>query len=359
MRQWYRINAKANDGATAELEIFGDIGASFWDDNAVSAKQFLDDLKALPSSVTTILVRVNSFGGDVFDGIAIANALRDQVTSKGRTVETVVEGIAASIASVVIMAGSKIRIADNALVMVHNPYTIGIGNAAEFRSLAETLDKIRDQIVATYKWHSKLSDEELLALIDGPDGTGTWMTADEAIANGFGTDKIEGLKAAACIDPKAAAKAKIPAQFRDHVDALIIPAGDIMPPAPIAASAADVLRLCREAELMDSAEGLITAGATLDQVNARIAEEKGTRAAAKARSTEITALCAGAHLPELAEGYIAGGMPLDTIKSQLTVLKAKLHDVTIDGSLHPAAGQGTGSWKNAFATVNSGRQTKH
>jgi ATP-dependent protease ClpP protease subunit len=252
-RQWFKFANAADTPEVADLEIFGSIGASWWDDDAVSAKQFLEDLSALPKNVTTIRVKVNSPGGDVFDGIAIANALREQ-RAKGRTVETTVEGIAASAASVVIMAGETIRIADNALVMVHQPYTIEIGNAAVMRKTADVLDQITDSIITTYRWHSEMSAEELRALMDAE----TWMDADEAIAKGFATDKIDGLKAAASIDPKAAAKLKVPEKFKARFDALLAKPA----PEPQPAAAADVIRFCAEASLdIAFAQSLITAQA--------------------------------------------------------------------------------------------------
>jgi ATP-dependent protease ClpP protease subunit len=329
-RQWYSFAAKAED-KSAELVIFGDIGSSYWDDDAVSAKQFLDDLKALPASVAALTVRVNSLGGSVFDGFAIANALRTWARAQeGRAVTTVVEGIAASAASLVIMAGGTIKVADNALVMIHNAWTFAIGNAAEMRKIADALDKIGAGIVATYKWHTSLSDEEIQALLDAE----TWMTADEAIAKGFATEKVEGLKAAASLDRRAFAKLAVPEQHRSQVQALLKPE----PAKPVAAAALDVVRLCREGECPELAEGLLEANATADQVQARIAAERTARTERQARATEITAVCAAAKLPELAAGYIAGSMALTDIKAHLTTLTAKLDRVEIDTKLGPNAG---------------------
>jgi ATP-dependent Clp protease protease subunit len=116
------------------------------------------------------------------------------------------------------MAGSKIHIADNALVMVHHPYTISVGNAAEMRKMADTLDQIAEAIIATYRWHSELSEDEIRQLMDAE----TWMDADTAIANGFATEKVEGLQVAASIDARAMAKFKVPAEFKARVDALLV-----------------------------------------------------------------------------------------------------------------------------------------
>lgn len=325
-RQWYRFANTAADPTVAELIIFSDIGVSYWGDDSVSSKSFMNDLKALPDTVSKIVVRVNSLGGDVFEAVAIANALRDQVR-KGRTVQTIVDGIAASAASIVIMAGETIQIADNGLVMVHNPWTFAIGNAAELRKTADALDAIRNTITATYKWHSTLSDEELVALMDAE----TWMSADEAIANGFATEKVEGLKAAASLDAGAYFKTgtlTIPEKYRARVQALLTP-------EPVAASADEVLSVCRDAECLDLAQALIAAHATIDVVRARVASETETRTQAATRAKEIRALCATAKLPEFTDDYITGGLSLVAIRASLTTLTAKRDRIEIDGGLLP------------------------
>jgi ATP-dependent protease ClpP protease subunit len=333
-RQWYRFSNSSSDHSVAELTIYDDIGRSYWNDDAVSAKSFNDDLKRLAQSVTKIICRVNSLGGDVFEAVAIANALREQSTSKGRTVETVVDGIAASAASIVIMAGSVIRVADNAIVMIHNPWTLAIGNSAEMRKTADALDAVRASILATYKWHSQLTDDELVALMDAE----TWMDADMAIANGFATEKVEGLKAAALLEPRALAKLTVPEKYRARVESFVKPT-DPAPTTPHAAVATEVLRLCREGACLDVAEALITDQATLEEVQARIATVAEERTAATARATEITAACTTARLPELAADYIAGTMPLDRVKAQLVTLRAKLDQTAIDTGLAPGDGK--------------------
>ena len=234
VRQWFRIQNAATDPTVAEIHIIDAIGG--WDDDwiarnfgydmGVTARSFVEQLAALPTAVTTIRLHINSPGGDVQGGINIANALREQQVSKGRTVETYIDGIAASIASVIAMAGSKVVIDDNALFVLHNPWTAAMGNAGDMRKTADILDTIRGQIVNTYKWHSTLDDAAIIALMDAE----TWMNADEALANGFATAKAEGLKAAASINPKGLAKLKIPEKYRDRVRAFMAPARNDDPP---------------------------------------------------------------------------------------------------------------------------------
>ncbi len=344
-RQWFRFeNAAGDDHSVVDIHILDLIGG--WDDDwiarnfgydmGVTARAFVEQLTALPDAVKTIRVHLNSPGGDVFAGVTIANALREQQASKGRTVETIVDGIAASIASVIAMAGSKVTIADNALMMIHNPWSIALGEAKDFRKAADELDTIRNTIVATYKWHSSMSDKDIVKLMDAE----TWMDADEAIANGFATEKVEGLKAAALLEPKSLAKLTIPDKYRARVEQLLKPAPT---PAstPEPAAAADVLRLCREGHCLEQAEALIAQNATLDTVRTHIADVTAQRAAAQARANDITAICGTAKLPELAAGYIAGGMTPADVRAHLVTITAKLDTATIDGGLHPDRGTST------------------
>lgn len=328
-RAWYRFSNQADDPTVAELFVFDDIGKSYWDDNTVTAKQFLADLKALGAGVTKVVVRINSLGGDVFDAVAIANALRGE-KAKGRTIDTVNEGIAASAASIVLMAGDTIRMADNALVMVHDPWTIAIGNSREMRKVAESLDVIRDQIVNTYKWHSSLSDEELRNLMAAE----TWMDADQAIANGFATEKITTQAAAASLNRRAFARVHVPDQYRDRVAALVVPETT----APASAEALEVIAAVEAAGLSTAfARALVADRLPMEQVQARIAAAAADATAARERADSITALCDTAALPQLAAGYIRGGITLDDVRTQLTTVKALIHKDEIDTGLRPDA----------------------
>lgn len=339
MKTWFRMDVSASDPTVADINVFDIIGDwidewinQFWGvEMALTAKAFVKMLAELPEGVKTLRVHINSPGGDCFAAATIANALRDQQLSKGRTVETYVDGLAASAASVIAMAGSKVVMADNALMMIHNPWTVAVGNAKQMRKAADDLDTVRSTIVATYKWHSELEADAIVALMDAE----TWMDADEAITNGFATDKVEGLKAAALIDPKAAAKlGAVPEKYRDRVQAMVKPA-----PAPVApaASAVDVIRACNEAGCPELAESLVTKNASMEDVRQALTEAKASKTAAEARASAIRAACVVAKQPELADGYIAGGMTLAAVKAHLTTITAKLDKVEIDTGLEPDA----------------------
>lgn len=341
-RAWFDIQAAANEPTVVDIHIIDFIGD--WIDDywgfGVTAKSFIDQLSKLPDATKAVKVHINSPGGDVFAALNIANALR-ALGAKGITVETIVEGLAASAGTIVMMAGSKITVADNALVMVHNPWSYAIGNAAEMRKAADELDKVRSTLVATYQWHSKLDAEAIMALLDAE----TWMDADEAIANGFATHKTEGLKAAASLDAAALAKLSVPEKFKARVESLTKPT-PTPAPVPVAASAIDVLNECTQAGCLDLAAALIAANAPLDEVKASVATARANRdaetqrqnAAREAENTRtegIRALCTKANHPELIAGYLSGSMTVDAVKSQLAVIAAKLDKVEIDGNIDP------------------------
>jgi ATP-dependent protease ClpP protease subunit len=192
MRQWYQIRAAAKSDER-EILIYDEIGTSFWNDKAVTAEQFMKDLQALPSSVRTLIVRINSPGGDPFAATAIANALRDQRVRLQRNVRVCIDGLAASAATVISCAGQPIEMEENALFMVHLPYTIEIGTAEDMRKTAEALDKVRDSIVSSYRWVSTKSERELVDMMTKV----TWMSAHEAKANGFVTTVVSNGSAVA------------------------------------------------------------------------------------------------------------------------------------------------------------------
>jgi ATP-dependent Clp endopeptidase proteolytic subunit ClpP len=155
-----------------EILIYGIVGDS-WDglDANTLVPQISDGDDALD-------VRINSPGGYVMEGLAIFNAIVRQ-KAKGRTVTTHIDGLAASMGSVIAMAGDHIVMADNALMMIHNPWDCACGDAAELRRAADTLDKIRDQIVGIYAKQSGKEAADLIAMLEAE----TWFTAVEAMAH--------------------------------------------------------------------------------------------------------------------------------------------------------------------------------
>lgn len=172
----------ATNGNEASVNIYGDITSYPSEENGdVSVVNLSKKLEEL-GDVSKIHVYINSYGGEVAEGLAIYNALRRH---KAKVV-TYCDGFAASIASVVFMAGDKRIMNEASLLMVHNAWTVGIGNAAELRKQADDLDKITRASIEAYKAHSNLSEDEIKALLDGE----TWILPEEALEYGFAT-KIE------------------------------------------------------------------------------------------------------------------------------------------------------------------------
>lgn len=174
------------DGA-ADLYIYGDIyeGAHVWTaftgvDRGTDSLELVDALNQLPAEVGEVNVHINSYGGDVSEGVAIYTALRNC----GRTVNTYVDGFACSIASVVLMAGERRVMGPASLVMVHDPWMKATGNAEELRKAAEDLDVIGQASRAAYMGRVAISAEELDRLMREE----TWLGAEQAVEYGFATE---------------------------------------------------------------------------------------------------------------------------------------------------------------------------
>jgi ATP-dependent Clp endopeptidase proteolytic subunit ClpP len=190
MTQWYQIRALADRPRAAEISIYGDIGES-WFGETVTARQFVQDLAALDADEITI--RINSYGGSVTDGIAIYNAIRRKPGQK----TVCIDGVAASIASLIAMAGDRVEMADNAMMMIHAPWGIAAGNAAELRDMADVLDKYAQAMASSYVAKSGKSHEEVMALLT--DGQDHWYSATEAQSEGFADAVTESLPIAASV----------------------------------------------------------------------------------------------------------------------------------------------------------------
>lgn len=171
---WYEIRAFAGD-KPAEVLIYGDIGES-WDAESVTAKQFVDDLADIDAA--SMVVRINSYGGSVTDAMAIYNAIRRHKAQV--TVE--IDGAAYSAASMIAQAGDTLTMAENALMMIHAPWNIAIGNAQELRDQADTLDRYAKAMATSYARNDFTADDALALLSDGEDH---WYTADEAFGLGL------------------------------------------------------------------------------------------------------------------------------------------------------------------------------
>ncbi len=162
-------------GKRGEIWLYDQIGDSFWGEG-ISAKTFQRELSAM-GKVDEISVRINSPGGDVFDGLAIYNQLK----SHPARVVVDVDGLCASIASVIAMAGDDIRMASNAHMMIHNPHGMAVGDAAEMQRVAALLDQVKGSLVDTYAARTGNGRPQIEAWMDDE----TWLTAEVAVQHGF------------------------------------------------------------------------------------------------------------------------------------------------------------------------------
>jgi len=176
----------------AEIVIYSQIGQS-WFEEGITANTFHAELKELPESVKTIDVRINSPGGDVFDGITIYNRLKQHKAK----VTVYVDGLAASIASIIAMAGDEIIMSEGSLMMVHKPMTMAYGNSVELEEVIQRLDDVEEQLTNIYKRRTMKDRSEIKKML----AEETWMSADEAVEMGF-ADRVmeteETLNIAAC-----------------------------------------------------------------------------------------------------------------------------------------------------------------
>jgi ATP-dependent Clp protease protease subunit len=190
-------------GTRGEIWLYDQIGASMWGDG-ISAKSFQRELSAL-GKVSTINLRINSPGGDVFDGTTIYNLLK----SHPATIEVDIDGIAASIASVIAMCGDKIRIAANAMMMIHEPQGGAFGDASEMRRMAAVLEQVRGNLVNTYAMRTGQPVDKLNSWLADE----TWMTAESAVELGFADLITQEQQVTASVDLRRAYK-HVPASLQ-------------------------------------------------------------------------------------------------------------------------------------------------
>jgi ATP-dependent Clp endopeptidase proteolytic subunit ClpP len=167
-----KFEIKNKTETSADILLYDEIGESMWG-GGISAKAFSDELKKLPNSIKQINLRINSPGGSVFDGMAIYQRLKEHPAK----VTAYVDGISASIASVIMMAADEIVMGDGALVMIHKPLTGIYGNANELEKTIDILDKIENQMVSIYAKRTGASRIEISKMLSEE----TWFNSVEAV----------------------------------------------------------------------------------------------------------------------------------------------------------------------------------
>ncbi|WP_455928796.1 ClpP-like prohead protease/major capsid protein fusion protein [Pseudomonas fluorescens] len=256
VESWYSMRAMAR--GSVEILLYDEIGG--W---GITAKQFAQDLAAC-GDVSQINLRIHSPGGDVFAGMAIYNTLK----AHPARVDVYIDGLAASMASVIAMAGDKVYMPTNAMMMIHKPWGAQGGDADDMRRYADLLDKVEGTLVQAYVSKTGKSAEEIHALLKDE----TWMDGGEAVAAGFADQLIDPLVAAAQL------KSKRMQEFEHMPPAasnLMNPRNQVQAPAPAAPAVPDT-----------------AAALTADQIRAQVIAEEGVR---RAGITAAFGTFAGAH----------------------------------------------------------------
>ena len=312
MRSWYAIRARAEG---AEVSIYDEIGAY-----GVSAKSFLDELGALPNE-GPLTVRLNSPGGSVFDAVAIYNAIKRHAGP----VTVWIDGIAASAASYVAMAGDEVVMPENAFLMIHDPSGVVFGTADDMRAMAEALDKIKGSLVAGYVAKSGGAEDDIAALM----AKETWLDAAEAVELGFADRLAEPVRIAARFDI---------ARFRNAPPALVDATTDIGE----AEDGDDGVTEIAEADPpAGNAEDDGTAEDMVDppppETPDPVPDSAVIRSEALAHAAAVIDLCALAGLPLQARRFLDTGASLDEVRAALLAARA---DATPEvTALHPQPGR--------------------
>jgi len=181
---WFKVQAISDD--ETEIMIYDVIGWPF-----ISADNFVRALAEITAK--TVTVRINSPGGDVFDGMAIFNALKNYQQGK---VVTRIEGIAASMASIIALSGKEVQAFANTMYMIHEPYAFTAGNQYSLRELADILEKMSGQMIDIYSSNATPGKREIAQMMKDE----TWLTAKEAKEKGFIDTVLDGKGAKAQFD---------------------------------------------------------------------------------------------------------------------------------------------------------------
>lgn len=182
-KEWYKI--KNNASEASDVYLFNDIGTF-----GITAQSFIDEIKEYDNKELNI--HINSLGGEVFEGMAIYSIIQRR---KAKTT-VYIEGIAASIASVIALAADEVIMSENSLLMIHNAWGGTQGDARDMRKQADVLDKITNEIAEVYVKKTNIPYDEVIEMMNEE----TWLTAEEAVALGFVNSISEPIKVAAKYD---------------------------------------------------------------------------------------------------------------------------------------------------------------
>ena len=309
-KHWYSLKARGEaETRSIEVYVYGEIGT--W---GITANQFVRDLAALDDGASPIVVAFNSVGGDLFDGLAIHNAL----SRLGERCTGRVDALAASAASVAVCGAHKVVIASNAMLMIHNPWTYASGDAEDLRKVATALDQAMEAIIAAYKAKAPNIDEvELRRLVNAE----TWLTASEAVALGLADEVGEGVTVKACLGQGGAlqryqhAPQALLAQLEEEPEPEPEPTPEPVKPEPENPPIVDSAKLallitqsCNTAGISNLIESLIS--------HTKLADE-ATVNAALTNAKAVRDLCVAARLPEFTQQFVAAGLSAEAVRGRL------------------------------------------
>lgn len=312
---WYSIRAVGEaEQKTIEVYIYGEIG--YW---GITSGDFIRDLKSKDDGVSPVTVFFDTIGGDLFDGIAIHNAL----TSLGERATSRIVGACFSSGSVAACGAHRVEMADNALFMIHNPWTFMAGGSEELRKMADMMDKALEGIVASYQRRPLTIDEtELRRLIDDE----TWLTPTEAKALGFADEVLAG----SLPQVSNGAHGKILNRYRNTPQAArdLLASADPEPepepvpdPAPVPEPepepepTPDPVALAAQLTADCAAAGLSNVSAVL--IKASGLKSQAAIQAQLVRAKAVRDLCVLAKLPDEAVDLITAGLDADAARLKL------------------------------------------
>ncbi|AOA05702.1 head maturation protease, ClpP-related [Pseudomonas sp. TMW 2.1634] len=308
-KTWYALQA-SGEAADRVIEVFvyGEIGT--W---GITANQFVQDLRAMDDGVSPVIAAFNSIGGDLFDGLAMHNAL----SRLGERCTGRIDALAASAASVAVCGAHHVVIASNAMLMIHNPYTYAGGDAEDFRRVADVLDQTLEAIIAAYKAKApNIDDAELRRMVNAE----TWLTANEAVALGLADEVGDGIKVKACLGQGAVlqryqhAPAELLAQLDEPPEAdPDLELDPVAPPlVPVVVDSAKlalmITQRCTAAGISNLVEPLLSSTKL---------ESEEIVMAGLARAKAVNDLCVAARLPEFSAEYVSAGLDAAAVRARL------------------------------------------
>lgn len=306
-KTWYAVHTSGEaTERVIEVFVYGEIGG--W---GITANQFVQDLRAMDDGVSPVVAAFNSIGGDLFDGLAMHNAL----SRLGERCTGRIDALAASAASVAVCGAHRVVIASNAMLMIHNPWTYAAGDADNFRKVADVLDQTMEAIIAAYKAKAPDIDEvELRRLVAAE----TWLTANEAVALGLADEVGDGVKVKACLGQGAVLQRfqNAPAELLAQLDEPAEPDPELEPvDPPLVPPVIDSAKLallitqrCTAAGISNLVEPLLSSTQL---------ESEEIVLAGLARAKAVNDLCVAARLPEFSAEYVAAGLDAAAVRARL------------------------------------------